>query len=87
MKKILIVDDRIEIRELVGVTLRSDDYRVIHAENGEKAVEIARAEKPDLIIFDPPYFSKKAAGLLLLMQIGGISKISRQQPRCVMILS
>ncbi len=52
MKKILIVDDLIEIRELVGVTLRSDDYRVIQAESGEKAIEIARAEKPDLIIMD-----------------------------------
>ena len=52
MKKILIVDDRFEVRELVKVTLRSDDYQVIEAESGEKAVEIARSEKPDLIIMD-----------------------------------
>ena len=52
MKKILVVDDQLEVRELVGVTLRSDDYQVIQAESGEKAVEIARAEKPDLIIMD-----------------------------------
>jgi len=52
MKKILIVDDRSEVRELVKVTLRSDDYQVIEVESGEKAVEIARSEKPDLIIMD-----------------------------------
>ena len=52
MKKILIVDDQSEVRELVDVTLRSDDYQILKAENGEKAVEIAKAEKPDLIIMD-----------------------------------
>ena len=52
MKKILIVDDQLEVRELVEVTLRSGDYRVFHAENGEKAIEIARAERPELIIMD-----------------------------------
>ncbi len=52
MKKILVVDDQLEVRELVGVTLRSDEYQVIQAESGEKAVEVARAEKPDLIIMD-----------------------------------
>ena len=52
MKKILVVDDQLEVRELVKVTLRSDDYKVIQAESGEKAVEVARSEKPDLIIMD-----------------------------------
>jgi len=52
MKKILIVDDQTEIRELVEVTLRSGDYQVFMAKSGEKAIEIARAEKPELIIMD-----------------------------------
>ena len=51
MKKILIVDDA-GIRELVDVTLRSDGYHIFQAENGEQAIELARAEKPDLIIMD-----------------------------------
>lgn len=46
MKKILIVDDDAGIRELVDVTLRSDDYHIFQAENGEQAIELARAEKP-----------------------------------------
>ncbi|MBI5427633.1 MAG: response regulator [Nitrospinae bacterium] len=52
MKKILIVDDQLEVRELVEVTLRSGDYAILKAENGKTAVDIARAEKPDLIIMD-----------------------------------
>ena len=52
MKKILIVDDQLEVRELVEVTLRTEDYQILKAENGAQAVEVARAEKPDLILMD-----------------------------------
>jgi CheY-like chemotaxis protein len=52
MKKVVIVDDQVEVRDLVEVTLRSGDYQVFQAESGEKAIEIARAEKADLIIMD-----------------------------------
>jgi DNA-binding response OmpR family regulator len=52
MKKILIVDDQVQIRELVEVTLRSAKYRIFQAENGEKAIEIAKAERPDVILMD-----------------------------------
>ncbi len=52
MKKILIADDQPEIRRLVRITLQADDYQVLEAESAEKAVEIARVMKPDLIIMD-----------------------------------
>ncbi|MCH8326121.1 MAG: response regulator [Bacteroidetes bacterium] len=52
MKKILIVDDQDEVRELVEVTLRIGDFKILQAENGPKALEIARAEKPELILLD-----------------------------------
>ncbi len=52
MKKILIVDDHKEIRRLVEITLRGEDYHILQAENGEEAIEIEKAEKPDLIIMD-----------------------------------
>jgi two-component system phosphate regulon response regulator PhoB len=52
MKKILIVDDREEVRELVEVTLRSEEYLILQAESGEKALAIAGTEKPDLIFMD-----------------------------------
>jgi CheY-like chemotaxis protein len=52
MKKILIVDDQVEVRELVQVTLEIGDYQILSAENGQQAIEIARAEHPDIILLD-----------------------------------
>ncbi len=52
MKKILIVDDQIEVRELVQVTLEIGDYQILAAENGPQALEIAHAEHPDVILLD-----------------------------------
>ena len=52
MKKILVVDDSKEIRELVKTTLGTENYKVFECANGEKAVAIARKEIPDLIIID-----------------------------------
>jgi DNA-binding response OmpR family regulator len=52
MKKILIVDDQQEVRELVEVTLRGGPYQILQAASGEEALEVARREKPDLIILD-----------------------------------
>ena len=52
MKKILIVDDQREIRELVDATLGSEDYQIFQAENGEQALETAKRNNFDLIIMD-----------------------------------
>lgn len=52
MKKILIVDDQIEVRELVQVTLEIGDYQILTAENGQQALEIAHIEHPDIILMD-----------------------------------
>jgi len=51
-KKILIVDDQLEVRELIHVTLRSDDYEILQAEDGPSAIEIATRELPDLMLLD-----------------------------------
>jgi CheY-like chemotaxis protein len=52
MKKILIVDDQEEIRELVDVTLRIGDYLIWQAASGEQALALAHSEHPDLILLD-----------------------------------
>ena len=52
MKKILIVDDQPEVRELVSVTLEIGPYQTLTAENGEQALALARAELPELILLD-----------------------------------
>jgi len=50
-KKILIADDETGIRLTVGRIL-DKDYVVLEAANGEEAVEIAKGQKPDLILMD-----------------------------------
>lgn len=52
MKKLLIVDDHPDLRELVEVTLQVVGLRIIHAENGTQAIEVALKENPELIIMD-----------------------------------
>jgi two-component system alkaline phosphatase synthesis response regulator PhoP len=50
-KKILIADDEESIRLTVG-RLLANDYAVLEAANGAEAVEIAKGQKPDLILMD-----------------------------------
>ena len=52
MKKILVVDDESGIRKLVKSTLKSEEYQILQAECGQKAVDIAREENLDLILMD-----------------------------------
>ena len=52
MKKILIVDDQLEVRELVQVTLEIGDYQILAAENGQQAMDITQVEHPDIILLD-----------------------------------
>jgi len=50
-KKILVADDEADIRQLLQKAL-GRDYVVIEAEDGIEAVNMANAEKPDLILLD-----------------------------------
>jgi len=51
-KKILVVDDNQDSRELVVKVLKNKGYEMVEAVDGEEAVERAVAEKPDLILLD-----------------------------------
>src|SRR5215471_1022492 len=52
VKKILIVDDKPEIRELVSVTLEIGPYQILTAENGDQALHMAQTQKPDVMLLD-----------------------------------
>ena len=51
-KKILVVDDKPELRTLLKSYLTQECFEVIGAGNGQEALFVARHEKPDLIILD-----------------------------------
>jgi Response regulators consisting of a CheY-like receiver domain and a winged-helix DNA-binding domain len=49
---ILVVDDEKEIRELIEIYLKNEGYKVILAEEGIQALEIAKKENIQLMILD-----------------------------------
>lgn len=49
---ILLVDDDARLREIVGMALEGEGYRVRLAESAEEALELIRREEPDLLIID-----------------------------------
>ena len=51
-KKILIIDDDIDLVEALRMTLENAGFEVIDAQDGKKGIEKVRKEKPDLIILD-----------------------------------
>ncbi len=50
--RILIVDDEVDILSLVEFHVKRHGYESISATNGENALQIARMQKPDLLILD-----------------------------------
>jgi two-component system cell cycle response regulator DivK len=51
-KKVLIADDEADVHAFVQVALEDDGHQILDAEDGEAALEQARAEAPDLVILD-----------------------------------
>ena len=51
-KKILIVDDNSDVRELLVLFLKSSGYDTVEAATGLEALNQARATRPDLILMD-----------------------------------
>jgi two-component system OmpR family response regulator len=50
--KILVVEDDPNLLETLKYNLRKDGYDVVTASDGEQAIEVARGEKPNLLILD-----------------------------------
>ncbi|NJR70078.1 MAG: response regulator [Synechococcales cyanobacterium CRU_2_2] len=51
-EKILVVDDEAAVRRILTMRLSMAGYRVVVAADGEEALEVYRAESPDLIVLD-----------------------------------
>ena len=52
MAKILIADDEPEIIQFCTFVLQRGNHTLLSTENGPKAMEILRKDKPDLLILD-----------------------------------
>ena len=49
---VLIIDDERSFRRTVAIGLEAGRYRVMSAETGEEGIELARHDRPDLVILD-----------------------------------
>ena len=74
-KTILIVEDEPDIRKLVHYNLTQERFKVIEAEDGEKAFKLVQREKPDLIVLD--LMLPGLSGLELCKQLRGRPESAR----------
>jgi two-component system phosphate regulon response regulator PhoB len=51
-KKVLVVDDEMDIRTFIITLLETEGYKPLSAKDGKEGLEIARRDKPSLIILD-----------------------------------
>jgi len=51
-KKILVVDDEVDLVKTIQFSLELEGYKVLVSYNGEDALAQARKENPDLILLD-----------------------------------
>lgn len=67
MKKILVIEDNLEMRENIAEILALANYDVVTAENGRKGVELAHEALPDLILCDIMMPEMDGYGVLYLL--------------------
>jgi DNA-binding response OmpR family regulator len=78
-KKILVVDDKKELRALLKEYLSQEGFEIFTAGNGQEALYVARHEKPDLILLD-----------LMMPEMGGyefIKAYGRESTTPIIILT
>lgn len=76
---ILVIDDEIQIRRFLKVSLEAHGYVVKDAKNGEEGIRTAKAARPDLIILD--------LGLSDITGLEVLKKIREWSPTPVIILT
>lgn len=52
MKKILIVEDQVDVLKLLKMVLGAEGHKLFLAESGEEALEVARETIPDVVLLD-----------------------------------
>jgi two-component system cell cycle response regulator DivK len=80
-KKILIIEDQDETREMYSLVLEREGYQVLHAADGVDGLRLATEEHPDLILLD--VLMPVMDGYEVLEKI----KMRKLPPRVIMVTS
>lgn len=51
-KKVLVVDDEMDMRVFITTLLETNGYKPLVAEDGQQGLEVAKKQKPALVIMD-----------------------------------
>lgn len=78
-KRILVIDDEPHICDLIQTELEDEGYQVITVSDGQKALEIIRQERPDLVSLDI-----RMPGMDGLEVLSGIREIDMRIPIIVL---
>jgi DNA-binding NarL/FixJ family response regulator len=70
MKKILVIEDEPEMRRNLMTVLRLEKFSPLGAENGRVGVQLARKEKPDLILCDVMMPELDGYGVIAALRAG-----------------
>ena len=68
---ILVCDDEDVLRALVRASLADGGYRIVEAADGEQALDVARSERPDLIVLDMMMPAKSGLDVLAELRRDG----------------
>jgi CheY-like chemotaxis protein len=66
VKIVLIADDEPNLRRLVNATIKSEEYQVVEATDGDEAWRLLQEHRPDVALLDiqmPGRTVEKALGL------------------------
>jgi two-component system chemotaxis response regulator CheY len=75
MAKILVVDDAEFLRVRISKMLSGDGHQIVEAENGARAVDVYKGEKPDLVLMD--ITMPEMDGLTALKQIRLVDPLAK----------
>ncbi len=66
-KKILVIEDEDSLRKAVIAALKREGFEVVSAANGQEGLDVALAEKPDLILLD--HLMPTMSGMTMLEEL------------------
>ena len=52
IRTVLLIDDESDVRNVFGEILRQHGWQVLHAEDGDEGVHLARAHRPEVVLCD-----------------------------------